>query len=58
MRLTDVLSLFVVSDGIATVLLWYLLEWQMFCQVVDVITFSLSDAAIAYISWVHANAKF
>ena len=38
MCLADVLPLFVVTDGIVTVLLWYLLEWQMFCQVVDVIT--------------------
>ena len=36
--LADVLPFFVVTDGIATVLLWYLLEWQMLCWVVDVVT--------------------
>ena len=36
--LADVIPLFVVTDGIATVILWSLLEWQMLCQVVDVVT--------------------
>ena len=26
------------TDVIATVLSWYLLEWQMLCQVIDVVT--------------------
>ena len=36
--LTDVFATFVVAEGIATVLLWYLLEWQMWCLVGDVVT--------------------
>ena len=35
--LADLLPFCVVTDGIATVLLWHLLEWQMLCQVVDVV---------------------